>query len=165
MVNSNQQIGRGSEILLVRRDGAIILMQRDDKPGITNPGMITGFGGHAEEGEDPIDTAYREIREETNLEPQKEDLKFFKQYRKTKEVHGEDWDAYYFILHNVDDTKLETYEGQGFVIARDLNEALRFNLSVLMRQVVQDFFSENTRPERSALRQTRYKPSAKPRRV
>jgi len=132
-----------AEILLVRSDGALVLMRRDDKPGITNPGMVTAFGGHIEKGETTLEAAHREIQEETNLRPEKNELKFFKKYRKTKEIHGEDWDVYYFTLENIDDSKLKTYEGQGYVIAQNLEASLRLNLSVLMRQVVSDFFQRS----------------------
>ena len=130
-----------SEIILVRNDEALILMRRDDKQGITNPGMVTAFGGKIEVGEEPLDAAYREIQEETNLRPKKEDLLFFRKYIKTKEIHGEDWDVYYFVLRDVDDSELEVYEGKGFVVANNLNEALSLNLSTLFREVVKDFLS------------------------
>ena len=134
---------KGAQILLVRKDGALLLMQRDDKPGIINPGVISSFGGNVEEGEDPLTAAHREINEETNLGLNKDDLIFFKQYRKTKAEHGEDRDVYYFIARDIDDSNLETYEGQGYVVVKNLKEALKQNLSILMRQVAKDFFTQN----------------------
>ena len=44
------------------------MMLRDNKPGIMHPGVWGLIGGHAEKGEDPIDTLIREVREETGLE-------------------------------------------------------------------------------------------------
>jgi len=50
-----------AEIILIRTDEALILQHRDDKPGITNPGFITSFGGGVEPGETPAQAALREI--------------------------------------------------------------------------------------------------------
>ena len=128
----------------MRKDGALILMHRDDRPGITNSGMITSFGGGIVQGEDAHVAALREINEETSLGLKKEDLEFFKKYRKTQAEHGEDWDVYYFIARDIDDSNLKTFEGQGYVVVKGLEEAQAQNLSVLMREVIQDFY--NTEP-------------------
>lgn len=129
-----------AEVILVRRDGALILQQRDDKPGITNPGMVASFGGHIEAGEEPVDAAVREINEETNLSLKKSDLKFFGKYRKTKQIHGEDWDVYYFIASGIDDETLKIYEGQGYKIIEKLDDLDNLNTSVLIREVLEDYF-------------------------
>lgn len=47
--------------------GRIALQQRDNRPDIANPGMITTFGGRAEPGEDPAAAAIREAAEELGL--------------------------------------------------------------------------------------------------
>lgn len=127
-----------AEILLVRSDGALILQVRDDKPGITNPGFVSSFGGHIEPGEQPIDAAVREINEETNLNLNSNDLTFYKKARKTKAIHGEDWDVYYFIAKDIDETGLKVYEGQGFVVVRNKQELSRVKATVLLREILQD---------------------------
>lgn len=129
-----------AEILLVRNDGALILQQRDDKPGITNPGFISSFGGHIEEGETPLDAAWRELIEETNLRPLKDDLEYFATYQKTKEQHGEDWTVYYHILRNVDDRNLEVFEGQGFVVINGFKNASEYKLTKLLNEVLSDYY-------------------------
>ena len=129
-----------AEILLLRSDGALILQQRDDKPGITNPGFVSSFGGHIEEGEAPLDAAWREIREETNVRPEKQDLEFFGKYEKTKKEHGEDWTVFYFILRNVSDEGLEVYEGQGHVVLKSRNAVSGFKLTKLLKEVLHDFW-------------------------
>ncbi len=72
-----------AEILLVRKDGSVILQVRDDKPGITNPGLVSTFGGRIESGEEPLEAAVREINEETNLGLKKNQLRFYRKCRKT----------------------------------------------------------------------------------
>lgn len=133
-------IHANAEVILVRRDGALILQQRDDKPGITNPGMVASFGGHIEANEKPVDAAIREINEETNLSLKKSDLKFFGKYRKTKQIHGEDWDVYYYVANDVDDRALKVYEGQGYKIIKSLKDLDKLDTSVLIREVLEDYF-------------------------
>ena len=133
-----------AEIILVRKDGALILQHRDDKPGITNPGFVSTFGGHIEEGEDPLDAAFREIHEETNLVLDSTTFEFFGKYHKTKEVHGEDWDVYYYVVRNVDDTNLEVYEGQGFKIVKNHEDLSKEKMTLLAAEVLGDYFKANS---------------------
>ena len=136
-----------ADILLVRRDGALILQQRDDKPEINNPGLITGFGGHIEPGETALEAAIRELKEETNLDRPPADFQFIGLYHKTKAVHGEDWDVWFFVVRDVDDTKLEVYEGQGFVIAQNRKQARALKTSILLRQQVLDDYYKILNPK------------------
>lgn len=129
-----------AEILLMMNDGSLILQVRDNKPGITNPGLISSFGGHIEPGEQPIEAALREINEETNLNLKKEQLQFYRKCRKTREVHGEDWDVYYFIATPVSETSLQVYEGEGYTLIRNANELAEANTTILLKQVLQDYF-------------------------
>jgi 8-oxo-dGTP diphosphatase len=138
-------MGANAEILLVRDDGALILQWRDDKPGITNPGHVTSFGGKIEPGETPLQAAWREINEETNLNLPIERLKFWRKYQKTMAKHGEDWTVYYHIVTNVSDTGLVVHEGQGYKIVKSLAEARQRKLSILMQEVVEDYFTSVSR--------------------
>ena len=54
-------------VLLVHRDGRILLHLRDDDPGIVHPGLWGTFGGSVEPGETPEQCARREVLEETGL--------------------------------------------------------------------------------------------------
>ncbi len=129
-----------AEILLVRSDGAVILQVRDDKPGISNPGLIASFGGHIEDGEEPLDGAVREINEETNLGLTKNQLQPYRTCHKTKEVHGEDWDVYYFAASNVSEEGLKVYEGAGYTIIRNKKELAEAKTTTLLREVLTDYF-------------------------
>lgn len=133
-------MGANAEILLVRDDGALILQVRDDKPGITNPGLIASFGGHIEEGEQPIDAAMREINEETNLNLSKDQLQYYRKCRKTKEIHGEDWDVYFFVAQHVTEDSLEVFEGSGYTIIHNKEELNTAKTTILLKQVLTDYF-------------------------
>jgi 8-oxo-dGTP pyrophosphatase MutT (NUDIX family) len=60
--------------VVLRRDGAVLLQLRDNKPGLRAAGMWGLPGGHAESGESMPDCARRELREETDYEAS--DLQF-----------------------------------------------------------------------------------------
>jgi 8-oxo-dGTP pyrophosphatase MutT (NUDIX family) len=133
-------VDANAEIILVRTDGAVILQVRDDKPGIANPGLVTTFGGHIEKDEDPKDAALREINEETNLSLAADRLTFFGKYHKTKAIHGEDWDVFYYVATGVSDAGLVVYEGTGFTVLHDAAELVKANISVLLKQSLRDYF-------------------------
>lgn len=129
-----------AEVLLVRSDGALVLQQRDQKPGISNPGLVTTFGGHIEFGETPLQAAVREINEETNLNLTADQLTFFGKYHKTLVKHGEDWVVYYFIAQGIDDTGLIVREGSGYVVAHGLEGVQTLKTSTLFGQFIRDYF-------------------------
>ncbi|GCD92949.1 NUDIX domain-containing protein [Embleya hyalina] len=54
-------------IIPVDGRGRAALQQRDHKPGIENPGLLTAFGGLAEGAEGAADAALREATEELGL--------------------------------------------------------------------------------------------------
>ncbi len=58
---------RAAMVILVARDGRLLLHHRDDKPGVLHPGCWAGFGGAVEPGESVEAAAQREVLEETGL--------------------------------------------------------------------------------------------------
>ncbi len=57
----------GTKLALINRDKILVIL-RDDKPGIDFPGLWDLPGGSSEKGETPMDTAIREIKEELNID-------------------------------------------------------------------------------------------------
>jgi 8-oxo-dGTP diphosphatase len=53
--------------VILYRDGRVLLQHRDNKPEISWADAWAFFGGHAEPGEEPEQTARREIEEELGL--------------------------------------------------------------------------------------------------
>ena len=103
--------------------------------------------GKLEYGEDPFECAVRELSEETNLRPSAADMVFFGRYHKTRAVHGEDWDVYYFVVRGVSEQGLEVYEGQGYKILYPTDDLDQINLTILLRQVLADFFAAESKNE------------------
>jgi 8-oxo-dGTP diphosphatase len=58
----------------------ILLMLRDDKPGISSPNCWGLIGGHVEPGEKPDDAIVREVAEETNLKINNKILLFHSEF-------------------------------------------------------------------------------------
>lgn len=54
-------------IVMLDRHNNLLLQRRDEKPDISNPGMIGMFGGHKEGDETDVECALREVEEETGL--------------------------------------------------------------------------------------------------
>lgn len=134
---------RVANVLMLSPGGELILQQRDNKPGISNPGRITAFGGGCDEGEEPLHAAKREMQEELGLDLQDSDLTFWKTYRKTMAEHGEDAEVYLFILnHRLRPQDLTVHEGQGYFLVSAGDNLDRVNFSTAARQFVQDFLKE-----------------------
>lgn len=54
-------------VVLLNSDGSKVLLTKKDRTSFA--GMLNGVGGKIEQGEKPMDGAYREIQEETSLMP------------------------------------------------------------------------------------------------
>ncbi|HLF89078.1 MAG TPA: NUDIX domain-containing protein [Anaerolineales bacterium] len=64
-------------IIIQNTDEEVLLLLRDDKPGISFPNHWTLVGGKVENGETPEMAAHRELDRETGL---KAELSFWKRY-------------------------------------------------------------------------------------
>lgn len=86
--------------IFIKFKNKLIFQLRDNKSGISSPGMIAAFGGSLEDDETPTEGAIRELHEETSLRIEPEDLKFLGtidlkhpslRYAFLIEVHSEDF--------------------------------------------------------------------------
>jgi 8-oxo-dGTP pyrophosphatase MutT (NUDIX family) len=72
---------RGSHITIYTADGQVLIQKRN-KRMLTQPGLLdVGSGGIVNEGEQPIDTAVRELREEVGITAKPGDCVFTGTYR------------------------------------------------------------------------------------
>ncbi|QQG50463.1 MAG: NUDIX domain-containing protein [Candidatus Saccharibacteria bacterium] len=126
-------------VLVVTEDGRLIGQQRDDKPGIDNPGRVSTFGGTVEQGENPRYAAWRElVKEETNLMLDEDSLVLFLEDKAWRKLTKE-WEArhfYYVKISTEQLDNLEVYEGQGWA---EINGADDPKLVDLWRTVVGKF--------------------------
>jgi 8-oxo-dGTP pyrophosphatase MutT (NUDIX family) len=120
MINPElDQIGHHyAGVLIETEDGRLIGQQRDDKPGIDNPGRVGTFGGAVEAGEDPQQAAWRElVQEETNLKLAKNALHLFLEDTAIRDLNNEIEARHFYFVKITNDqlSQLEVYEGQGWV--------------------------------------------------
>lgn len=131
-------------VIITDKQGNFIMQKRDNKPGITNPNMVTCFGGHVDPTDKTMrDAVARELREETNLSFQNDELYYFKTYHKNTATHGEDSYVTYFALANASTHGLEVYEGQGFEVIAPTDDLDTIFLSPLARQALSDYKESN----------------------
>lgn len=123
--------------LLVGKSGDFVMQHRDDKPDISDPGLLSLFGGRVEpEDASLLDGAVRELREETNLKFEKDDLKFLSLTYLVNE-RGPAFIATY-TLKKVSTDNLEIYEGQGFELV-SAESAANKPLAPIARSVINEY--------------------------
>ena len=122
--------------LLVDTNGKLIAQQRDDKPGITNPGMVSLFGGTSHEGESPIETLRRELEEELELEVNSNNLLL----QTIKHENGTNVACSIYIVTGVDTEKLKLHEGAGFATGTP-EELLSRPVTGVTQQAIEAFIN------------------------
>ena len=120
--------------LLVDTNGKLIAQQREDKPGITNPGMVSLFGGTSHEGESPIETLRRELQEELELEVNSRNLLL----QTVKCENGTNVACSIYIVTGVDAEKLKLHEGAGFATGTP-EELLSRPVTSVTQQAIEAF--------------------------
>jgi len=101
--------------VVLRRDGALLLQHRDDKPGLRAAGLWGLPGGHAELGESMIECARRELREETDFDAS--DLRFLLSSDETDRDGTEFRVTYYWCWYD-ELQPLACHEGQALAFVR-----------------------------------------------
>ena len=89
--------------ILMNQKDKILILKRSDKVG-TYKGCWSAIAGYIEKGEKPIDTAYKEIKEEVSL--QKKNIIFLKQidpieFTDFYEGKRYDWVVYPFLFKHI----------------------------------------------------------------
>ena len=123
--------------LLVDTNGKLIAQQRDDKPGVTNPGMVSLFGGTSHEGESPIETLRRELEEELELEVNSNNLLL----QTIKHENGTNVACSIYIVTGVDAEKLELHEGAGFAVGTP-EDLLSHPVTGVTQQAIEAFMAQ-----------------------
>src|SRR5580765_6170846 len=92
----------GTKVALINNNRVLVIL-RDDKPGIDFPGMWDLPGGAREDGELPIEVAVREVREEVGL-----DLKSSRPvWQKIYPAVADPNKTAYFLVFNISDKQLK----------------------------------------------------------
>jgi 8-oxo-dGTP diphosphatase len=94
--------------LLLDKNENILILKRSDKVR-TYKGCWSGVAGYVEEGEEPVDTAFKEIREETGLT--NNDIELIKtlepiEFTDFYEEEKYDWKVYPFLFRVQKENKI-----------------------------------------------------------
>ena len=120
--------------LLVDTNGKLIAQQRDDKPGITNPGMVSLFGGTSHEDESPAETLRRELQEELELDINPDNILL----QTVKHENGTNVACSIYLIEGVDVDTLNLHEGAGFAVGTP-EELLEHPVTDVTRQAIEAF--------------------------
>lgn len=128
-----------ASVVFINPEGKLIFQKRDNKPDIRNPNMISTWGGACENSETPLQAAIREVHEETNVEISENDFTFFGEYPRPFEIDGKQVVNYVFLVHNIDETIVEVYEGQGWVLIDPFEEKTDVFRTELTNIIIADY--------------------------
>lgn len=114
--------------VLLKQNGEYVVQKRDNKPNIAEPGMLSLWGGAADEGETPACAAVRELLEETGINISEDELTFisnFETYGRSPAFIGKTIDVHIFALEVGATTEVKCFEGQGIVRFLHLDDAIK----------------------------------------
>ena len=125
---------KGTSIIFVNDKKQILLLLRDDKPGIPYPNMWDIPGGHVEEGESPEQCIVREMKEEMDLN--------LKEFQLLSVMEFVDRIEYTFWKKlNLDIQKINLHEGQKLKWFTEF-EVKNTKLAYGFNEIVDDFFEK-----------------------
>ena len=132
MITPPRRIGSA---ILIGIDGALLLQQRDDIPGILQPGKIGLFGGHCENGETNLQCAVREIAEETSYPVAADRFELLARYDGADMEIDRDGrlDCEVFVLRDIPAGKLVITEGTLLAVHPERIASLEDRLTPLAR--------------------------------
>lgn len=110
--------------ILLSPKGEFLLQKRDNIPHILFPGKIGLFGGHVETGEKPIETAIRELDEETGLNLPASEFELLVNYQ-TRYPDGAEVHGTFYIVRDITILPENVTEGSLLVVrAENIGETL-----------------------------------------
>jgi 8-oxo-dGTP diphosphatase len=106
--------------LIIDTRGRFLLQQRDQVPGIAQPGKIGLFGGHREEGETYLECVVREIYEEVGYFISPDRFEHLVSYNGTEfDIDGDTIRSEFFVARDIPSDELNVTEGSLLVVEPD----------------------------------------------
>ena len=126
---------KGTSIIFVNDQKQILLLLRDDKPGLPYRNMWDIPGGHVENGETPEQCIVREMKEELGLT--------LEQFELFSVMEFDDRIEYTFWKKaNLNTEKINLHEGQQIKWFTE-NETIDTKLAYGFNEIVDDFFKKS----------------------
>src|SRR5262249_51859305 len=105
---------------MIDTQGRFLLQQRDQAPGIAQPGKIGLFGGHREPGETYLECVVREVHEEVGYFIAPDRFEHLVSYDGTEfDVEGDSLSSEFFIPPDFLIERLNVTEGSPLGVERD----------------------------------------------
>ena len=106
--------------IIIDTRGRFLLQQRDQAPGIAQPGKIGLFGGHREPGETYLECVVREVHEEVGYFIAPDRFEHLVSYDGTEfDVEGDSLSSEFFIARDIPIERLNVTEGSLLVVEPD----------------------------------------------
>jgi 8-oxo-dGTP diphosphatase len=116
--------------IIIDTRGRFLLQQRDEVPGIAQPGKIGLFGGHREQGETYLECVVREVYEEIGYFISPDRFEHLVSYNGTEfDVDGDTMRSEFFIARNIPIDELNVTEGSLLVVEPDKLATLEHKLA------------------------------------
>lgn len=127
--------------ILIDTSGNLLLQERDDIPGILQPGKIALFGGHCEDNETNLQCAVREIEEELSHPVPAERFELLLRYdgADIDVENGGTLACEVYVVRGIPADRLVITEGALFVIAPDDLARIDSRLAPLARLALAEF--------------------------
>lgn len=124
----------GSTTILKYKD-KFVFQNRDKKPNISSPGLLSGFGGNAEPvDKNFLDNAKRELKEETDLPV--DELTF----QRLGILNDDDSNICELYLVEINDDHFKVFEGRGFkeLSANEIRKMDKSKFSLTIKQAIEN---------------------------
>jgi len=127
--------------VVIDTQNRLLLQQRDDVPGILQPGKVGLFGGHREGSETYLQCAVRELHEELSYFIPPERFEFLAiQEGRDLDVDGGTLYAEFFVIRDIPHNALLVTEGQLLIVIPDQLGLFERKLTPSARFALDKFF-------------------------
>jgi len=124
--------------IMIDTQGRFLLQQRDQAPGIAQPGKIGLFGGHREVGETYLECVVREVYEEIGYFISADRFEHLVSYSGTEfDIDGDTMRGEFFIARDIPIDELNVTEGSLLVVEPDKLATLEHKLAPSVRFAMQ----------------------------
>lgn len=120
-------------LVLQDAQGRLCLQLRDDIDGIASPGTWCLFGGHMDPGETPLQTAIRELKEETGITAAPADM--VPLFRFVPEGGVQAHHYFFHYTRPIAPSEMRVFEGAGFGFFHS-GQLPGLNLMVSLREIL-----------------------------
>jgi 8-oxo-dGTP diphosphatase len=124
--------------------GRFLLQQRDEAPGIAQPGKIGLFGGHREAGETYLECVVREVYEEVGYFIAPDRFEHLASYNGTEfDIDGGTMRSEFFLARDIPIDELNVTEGSLLVVEPDQLATVEYKLAQSVRFAMQALEGRN----------------------